>query len=212
MLRGLVVAASLEAGMALGACNPQIAIGGAASDGGLPDQDGIADGGSVADGGGPGEDAATDASDDTEPLGSGYFIDDAGLDPVEAGPGQSVCGASVCNAATEVCCLTAAPGRVPTVVGGVCTPQNACSGAILACTGSESCPDHGHCCGWLETDVSPRWSQCSPVDCADASFGPSDTLCTSDAQCPASTYCKSHGVGAGYGICSPLPDSGTTDD
>jgi hypothetical protein len=122
----------------------------------------------------------------------GGFVADGELGTASPGPGQTVCGATLCNAAIEVCCLHA-NGAVS------CTGLNACDGSPFVCSGPESCTPW--CCyAFFDQEFDQqglRSTVCQPCDPL------SQEVCTQSSQCPDSDpWCAPIG-GPGFGICRP---------
>ena len=104
----------------------------------------------------------------------------------DGGPDQIVCGQTVCDSLTQVCCATR--------TGRFCTTAAACRGDTLACSGTNSCA-HGVCCEQLTGAGTIRTS------CLARCPAGSPQLCTTAADCAATDVCRT-GVD-GYGVCRP---------
>jgi hypothetical protein len=188
----LVAALSCHAGGDLGASPSQaVVLGGAET--GPPSGD--AEAGS-SDGGGT---APADALDDPwVSVDGASFLNDAGLDFVQGGPGLTVCGPKLCNAASEVCCARYGDDIG---FGFLCTPINACPGGhILECSSDQSCGAGLTCCS-VGGGAGPIFSS--------ACHGVSECMlvCEMTSQCPVGMRCGTR-FGQGIGSCVPDVDGG----
>ena len=133
----------------------------------------------------------------------GGIVADGALATATAGEGQIACGATVCSAATQVCCLHA-DGEVS------CTGLNACAGSPFVCSGPSSCPAPQACCaqfGQYFGDLVA--TQCGGCEINDES---ERYICTRGSQCGPDGPCRPVG-GGGYGVCmGPFPDGGAAHD
>jgi hypothetical protein len=134
------------------------------------------------------------AAPDTDYTADGGVVMDGTLSVARARPGQTACGATVCNAADEVCCVQQ-DGRA------TCTDLNGCVGAPFICSGASSCPSTEGCCGSFGAFCGILQSTACGT-CTDEN----PVVCTQNEDCAADEKCVSAG-GAGYGICLP-PDGG----
>jgi hypothetical protein len=134
----------------------------------------------------PPDDAGTGAARDA---GGGVTMPGRGTD---GGPDQIACGATPCNSATQVCCVT----------GGArtCTSAAGCRGEVLACSGSNSCPTAGDvCCAVPATGRTGTITS----KCETACPMGSQQLCTTNADCAGNDICRR--LGTNYNVCeAPL--------
>jgi hypothetical protein len=117
----------------------------------------------------------------------------------DGGPGQIECGATPCDSASQVCCITR--------TGRSCVAPTACTaGDDLACSGTNSCAS-GICCEEATGGTAVR-SKCEAT-CPRGAV----QLCTTNADCTgADEYCRR--VGADYGACvkrATTADAGASD-
>jgi hypothetical protein len=155
---------------------------------------GAADNGSDA---GPGstEAGGMDAvgADDSSSVDTGVADDSAVITDGGISPGQTLCGQTTCNAATQVCCVT---GQ-----GSSCTAVNACNGNPIVCSAASSCGAGDVCCAMLggrRDGGMGITTSCKPS----CGFG-SVELCSSSADCMNGEQCQPLGM-TGYQACVPM--------
>ena len=190
----LLVALSCHAGGDLGESPSRaVVLGGAET--GPPSGDAEARAGSSDEGG----TLPADASDDPwVSVDGASFLTDAGLDFVQGGPGLTVCGPRVCNAASEVCCARYGDDIG---YGFLCTPINACPGGLIfECSSDQSCGAGLTCCSVGGGDAPVESSACHGVpECIQ--------VCEMTSQCPVGTRCGTR-FEQGIGTCVPALDGG----
>ena len=105
-----------------------------------------------------------------------------------------VCGAQVCDAATQSCCAG--------LSGLSCIGnEQACDGAVLGCTVNADCAGKGVCCISITGDVSAA-SSCK--ERCDTGTSRDRQLCQSDEECvPPTHYCTP--TIFGVNICTRRP-------
>ena len=110
--------------------------------------------------------------------------------PTDGGSiGQIRCGASMCNAATQVCCATG--NGMP-----MCTDPGQCKGTSLACTGPANCSTGEECC----YDGVSLSATCA----VDGTCGV--IVCAENSDCPQGEACQGGGGRGGRGglrLCLP---------
>jgi hypothetical protein len=105
-----------------------------------------------------------------------------------------VCGAQVCDAATQSCC--AGLSGLSCIGNG-----QACDGAVLGCTVNADCAGKGVCCISITGDVSAA-SSCK--ERCDTGTSRDRQLCQSDEECvPPTHYCTP--TIFGVNICTRRP-------
>ncbi len=116
------------------------------------------------------------------------------IDGSTPGSGEIRCGASMCNAATQVCC--ASGNTMP-----ACVDAGQCKGTSLACTSPANCGSGDVCC----YDGAAEMASCT----AEASCG-GIIICASSNDCPAGETCQIGGRG-GLRLCLPGGPTGGFD-
>jgi hypothetical protein len=189
--------------LALG-CGTLAACGGrAAGSGGL---DAAVDGpGTHRDGAPGGPDGPADSPGPADaPLDGALESDGAvgdGASPLDgSSPGLIGCGAEVCDAGAQQCCVT--------VGGAWCAARGNCMGTLVgSCDGPDDCAPSEVCCGRYQN--LSFFAACEPAgDCV----APGQRLCQLDLQCAAGERCcqgaNVHGIAVRW--CAALADCPTT--
>jgi len=152
------------------------------------------------DGGGTTVDAAIDAAatPDARPIDARVIdaaIPDARIIPppaTDAGMGQTMCGAQVCNQMTQKCCVQPnGAGGIMSMCVATADPCN--GGGVASCDGTEDCTNNQVCCADFNAGTNMFMAQCKPYgqganECSGnfniATMSGSVVACNNAGDCP----------------------------
>ncbi len=155
-------------------------------------------GGSTSDGGGGNVDAGT-GTDSSVAADTSTGADTGTTPDTGGGMGTVACGmGSMCDVATQVCCVTAGEGGLSTA----CTGKTACTGGAIACESSSNCSSGQVCCVTL--GMGTIEATCGAGPCAQGQ------LCAMSSECSMGEVCRQSQIGLNACL-PPRMDGGTRD-
>lgn len=156
--------------------------------------------GGSTDGGTPGVGVDAGAGSDASMAADTSMTGDTGtqLDS-GGGMGTIACGmGSMCDVATQVCCVTAGEGGLSTA----CTAKTACMGGAIACESASNCGAGQVCC--VTVGMGSVSAACGAGPCAQAQ------LCAVTSECPMGDVCRQSQIGLNACL-PPRMDGGMRD-